>query len=243
MTSFRELLAARWLYEDAHYLAVDVTFDRAAVRRWVPWPLQVPRDATGTLFTAWFPHTAFGSVYREAGLLVDVEHGFFGGARAVFSPWMIVDDDVALVAGRELLGYPKKLGAIEFAIDGERIEAFASRRGVPLVRMSGTLGPVLASPPPMLGRPHRNVRASMGIAVPKLVAFTPEEHVREARQVDLAVEIGGSPRDPLDALGMVTGKARLYRVDLGARKLAAIPRPVAPVSPRWLLRQLSMRSI
>src|SRR5437868_1285712 len=134
VTSFRELLGARWLYEDAHYLAVDVTFDRDAVRPWVPWPLRVPATATGTLFTAWFPHTAFGSVYREAGLLVDVEHGF--SKRAVFSPWMIVDDDVALVAGRELLGYPKKLGAIRFDIDGDRIEALASRRGATLVRMS-----------------------------------------------------------------------------------------------------------
>lgn len=241
MTSIRDLFAARWLYEDAHYLAVDVTFDRDAVRRWVPWPLRLPRVATGTLFTAWFPRTAFGSVYREAGLLVDVARGLAGRRHAVFSPWMIVDDDVALVAGRELLGYPKKIGAIEFDITGDRIEATASRRGTSLVRMSGTLGPVLASPPPMLGRPHRNVRASLGIAAPKLVAFTPEEHVREARVATLAVEVGGSARDPLDTLGMVPGAARLYRVDLGARTLGAIPRPVAPVSPSWLVRQLFVR--
>ena len=93
-----------WLYRDAHYLIAEMDIDPAAARRWVPFPLRLASPATATIFTGWFPHNTFGSVYHEAGLFLHVEHF---GRPAIFSPWMLVDDDVALITGRELLGYPK----------------------------------------------------------------------------------------------------------------------------------------
>src|SRR5262245_28878014 len=96
-----------WIYRDAHYLVADVELDRAPAARWVPWPLRLARPGRAQIFTAYFPSTTFGSVYREAGVFFEVST--LRGA-ALYSPWMLVDDDVALIAGRELLGYPKKLG-------------------------------------------------------------------------------------------------------------------------------------
>ena len=60
--------------------------------------------AMASIFTAYFPSNTFGSVYCEGRTFLHVEHG---RTRAVFSPWMLVDDDVALILGRELLGYPR----------------------------------------------------------------------------------------------------------------------------------------
>src|SRR5262245_15254611 len=100
-----------WLYLDAHYLVADVELDPDLARRWVPRPLTLATPARASIFTAWFPTTTFGSSYREAGILLHVEHA---GRPAVYSPWMLVDDDVALILGRELLGYPKKIGQIDF---------------------------------------------------------------------------------------------------------------------------------
>jgi acetoacetate decarboxylase len=153
---------------------------------------------------------------------------------------MLVDDDVALIAGRELLGYPKKLGELEWQHDGDRIRAVARRRGHDLVVMEGTLGERLAEPPPMLGRPHRNVRATAGISLPKLIAFTPRERVVEVRRAEIELLVAGSERDPLHELGIrrVLG-ARLHRVDLGGSML---PLPIAPVSPLAFARQLLLRS-
>src|SRR5215467_12082445 len=71
-----------WVYRDAHYLVADMAIDAAAA-------------------APWFPDNTFGSRYCEAGLFLHVRHL---GRRAIFSPWMIVDDDVALILGRELLG-------------------------------------------------------------------------------------------------------------------------------------------
>jgi acetoacetate decarboxylase len=226
-----------WLYRDAHYLVADMEIDPETARRWVPAPLRLSSPARASIFTSWFPTNTFGSVYREAGLLLHVEHG---RKRAVFSPWMLVDDDVALILGRELLGYPKKMGNIDFTIDGDRVSGVASRRGAELVRMDGVLCERMDSPPPMLGRPHRNVRSSLGLAVPKVIAFTPREENLEVRRAELDVRIGGSERDPLSELGF--GRvlaARLHRVNLGA---GFLPLPVSGVSPIWFLRQWLLRA-
>jgi acetoacetate decarboxylase len=227
----------KWLYRDAHYLVADMEIDPAAARRWVPFPLRLAKPARASIFTAWFPHNTFGSDYREAGLFLHVEHL---GRRAIFSPWMLVDDDVALITGRELLGYPKKLGAIDWEIDGDRIRGVAVRRGAEIVRMEGTLGERVDDPPPMLGRPHRNVRASMGIAVPKVIALTPREEPISVRRARIDVRIGGSERDPLHELGFgAIQSAYLHRVNLGG---ALPPVPVSAVNPLWYARQWLLRA-
>jgi acetoacetate decarboxylase len=236
-----EMLApGGFLYRDAHYLVADVELDARRAERFVPFPLRLATasgTATASIFTAYFPHTSFGSVYREAGILLHVEHH---RRRAVFSPWMIVDDDVALIAGRELLGYPKKLGEISFTTEGDAVRAQASRRGASLVTMTGQLGARIDPPPPMLGVPHRNVRSSLGVALPKLVAFTPREEAIEVRHVDLTLEVGSSARDPLGELGLgAVRSARLHRVNLAA---GGTPLPIAPISPLWLARNTLLRA-
>jgi acetoacetate decarboxylase len=225
-----------WIYENAHYLVAEVEFDPRAARRFVPAPLRIRKDAIASLFCAYFPHNTYGSVYREAGLFLPVAHL---GKRAIYSPWMIVDDDVALIVGRELCGYPKKLGEIAFEIDGDRIRSVAHRRGAELIHMEGVLKERIVDPPPIIGQPHRNVRSSLGVAVPKLIAFTPEESPIEVRRAELEVRIQGSERDPLHELGFGRVRtARLHRVNIGA---GGVPVPMHAVSPAWFLRQLLFR--
>jgi acetoacetate decarboxylase len=229
--------AEKWIYRDAHYLVAEVELDVDRARRWIPWPLALATPARAQVFTGYFPINTFGSVYHEAGVFVDVVHR---RTRAIYSPWMLVDDDVALILGRELLGYPKKLGEISWDHAGDHISAIARRRGHDLIEMTGKLGDPIASPPPILGRPHRNVRTALGVALPKVIAFTPRERVVEVRHADLAVRITGSDRDPLPALGLGRVLAcRLHKVDLGG---ALPPIPVALASPLALARQLLFRS-
>jgi acetoacetate decarboxylase len=226
-----------WLYRDAHYLSAEMEVDPRAAAPWLPKSLKLGNPPRASVFTAWFPINTFGSNYREAGVFLHVEHL---GRPAIFCPWMIVDDDVALILGRELLGYPKKLGEITFEIQGDHIRGVAKRRGAELIRMEGALGERLADPPPMLGRPHRNVRASMGLALPKMLAFTPRERPIEVRQATLDVRIGGSERDPLHELGLGrVMSCHLHRVNLGS---SGVPVPCAPVSPLWFIRQLLVRA-
>ncbi|CAM5325629.1 hypothetical protein TPAU25S_03286 [Tsukamurella paurometabola] len=153
---------------------------------------------------------------------------------------MILDDDVALILGRELLGYPKKLGEIEWNLDDPFISATASRRGTDLITMSGRLGAVIETAPPILGRPHRNVTGTLGAALPRIVGFTPGEHPIEAREVQLDdFRIGGTDRDPIDRMGLgPVVEARLHRVNLSA---GIPPVPLRPLTPLFSLTRLRPR--
>lgn len=233
-----EMLAlGRWLYEDAHYFSAEVEIDPDAAKRWIPRPLKLAMPARATVFTGFFPRNTFGSVYNEAGLFLHVEHRW---TRAIYCPWILVDDDVALILGRELLGYPKKMGELEFEISGDHIRGSASRRGARLLHMEGVLGERVIDPPPMLGRPHRNVRASLGLVWPKVIAFTPHEEAIEVRKVDVKIEVGGSARDPLNELGIGRVHASyLHRVNIKAR---GIPLPCGGVSPIAFLDHVLLRA-
>ncbi|MBF4997013.1 acetoacetate decarboxylase family protein [Nocardia sp. BSTN01] len=228
----------RSLYRDAHYFSATVDIDPARMRQWLPAGVRVAEPARADLFTAWFPDCNYGSVYHEAGLFVHVKTLQGTG---IHCPWMILDDDVALILGRELLGYPKKLGTIDWNLTGTHIHAEAGRRGHPLLRMSGRLGENLTDPPPILGRPHRNVAGLAGLFPAWLMAFTPRERVIEVRRIDeFTLEFAGSERDPLDQMGIGrVVEARLHRVDLPGVWIPPIP--VRPLTPLFMLSRMRPR--
>ncbi|MGB6243551.1 acetoacetate decarboxylase family protein [Gordonia sp. (in: high G+C Gram-positive bacteria)] len=225
------------LYRDAHYFTATVEVDPDIVRRWLPFGIRPAAPARADVFAAWFPHCTYGSVYHEAGVFVHVKTLRGTG---IHCPWMILDDDVALILGRELLGYPKKLGQIDWHFDGREISAKASRRGTDLLTMRGTVGDPLSDAPPILGRPHRNVTGTLGLALPRVVGFTPGEHPIETRRVHLdEFAVGGSERDPLHLMGLGdVVDARLHRVDLTA---GSPPIPMRPLSPLHSLVRLRPR--
>lgn len=227
----------RTLYRDAHYFAATVEVDPVAMKPWLPHGIRLAEPASADVFTAFFPDCNYGSVYHEAGLFVHIKAGRRTGLHC---PWMILDDDVALILGRELLGYPKKLGEIDWNLDGDTIHAGATRRGSKLITMGGTLGQRIAEPPPILGRPHRNVMGLAGFALPRVVAFTPGERPIEVREVtDFELRLGGSERDPLDQMGLGRViQARLHRVDLSAGRP---PLPLRPLSPLFTMTRLRPR--
>ena len=227
------------LYRNAHYFSATVEVDPKIMRRWLPSGIRLAEPARADLFTAWFPECTYGSVYHEAGLFVHIKTRSGAG---IHCPWMILDDDVALIIGRELLGYPKKLGEISWEIDGNHIEAHASRRGSKLLSMSGTLGDVLNDAPPILARPHRNVTGTLGLLdLPRITAFTPKERSIEVRRVDdLELTVGGSERDPLHLMGLgEVVEARLHRVDLPTP--ARPPFRTRPLTPLHTLTTLRPR--
>lgn len=227
----------RTLYRDAHYFTATVEVDPKSMRRWLPPGIRLAEPGRADLFTAHFPDCNYGSVYHEAGLFVHIKTVRGTG---IHCPWMILDDDVALILGRELLGYPKKLGEIDWHLDGHTIRAEASRRGHKLITMGGRLGEVITDPPPILGRPHRNVMGLQGLALPRVVGFTPGERPIEVRRVeDFELTIGGSERDPLDQMGLgPVVEARLHRVDLS---VGVPPVPLRPLTPLFTLSRLRPR--
>ncbi|PTU33120.1 acetoacetate decarboxylase family protein [Stenotrophobium rhamnosiphilum] len=226
------------LYRNAQYLTAVVEVDEKAMTRWLPSGIKLATPARADLFCAYFPENVYTDAYHEAGLFVHVKAGRGYG---IFCPWMILDDDRAMIIGRELLGYPKKLGEIAWDDNGRRIVAKASRRGSSLIEMEAKLGEVLHDAPPILGLPHRNVTGNLGLSLPREVRFTPKEHPIEVRRVDMQLRFNGNANDPLHEMGL--GKvveARLHRVDLSAGLIPPLQIPRVS-NPLFLLRQFNPR--
>ena len=211
------------MYSGAVFFAARVALDERAARAWLPPGLSLAEPATATVFAAHFPKTSFGSVYDEAGIFFHVRRRL---RSAVFCPWIVVTDDVALTVGRELLGYPKKLARIELTMGGGKegsvVHAEVERRGKTVMRLHGRVGDRVSDAPPMLGQRFLNVRGSLAIGGQRLITFRPRERIVEARRASAQLEIEPhagheADRDPLAELGLgpVLG-AHLYRVDVSA---------------------------
>lgn len=226
------------IYHDAQYLTAVMHVDEKAMQPWLPSGMKLAKSKRADLFCAYFPHNVYTGAYHEAGLFVHVQVGHKTG---IFCPWMILDDDRAMIIGRELLGYPKKMGEICWEHDGSTIVTKASRRGTTLIEMEAKLGERLLDAPPILGLPHRNILGGLGLGLPREVRFTPKEYPIDVRQVEMKLRFTGTRNDPIDQMGLgEVLESRLHRVDLASGWIPPIQIPRIR-TPLFLLRQFNPR--
>jgi acetoacetate decarboxylase len=114
-------------FYDAEMLTVVWETQPEIVRRLLPPPLRPPPRPLALGFLANYPRTNFGVSYLEGALFLRAE---FNGEPGNYCLSMPVTNDMALTAGREIFGYPKKIGRINLARDGERVAGWAERHGV-----------------------------------------------------------------------------------------------------------------
>lgn len=227
-----------WIWKNAEILVVEAEIDAAAARPWLPWPLRLQKPARAVVMVMDYPFTSFGSVYKEAAVLLPVR---FGPVNAMFCPWMTVDDDRALVLGRECLGFPKKMARMEWRKTRNLIRAGVTRRDVKLVEVRGEFGGLERNPGPVFARRAVNVFGPVSLFPQSLLCFKPREQILESRElVNTTLTMNGSESDPLDQLGFgrVLG-ARLVTMDFGGSGLP--PVPIWPVGPLFMLRNWNLR--
>jgi acetoacetate decarboxylase len=101
----------------------------------VPAPLQPdPAGIMSAMIDDIFA-SGFGR-YREFSLLVPVT---FKGKSYGYIGYAIVDSDIAMAAGREIWGVPKKMGSIDIAMKDGMMRGTVERGGIELVKMAVTL--------------------------------------------------------------------------------------------------------
>lgn len=225
------------IWTNARMVFADVPVDPVAVRDWLPCPLTLASPPRASVFIADYPRTTFGSVYREAAVLVHVR---LLGVPMVFCPWMVVDDDRALILGRELLGYPKKMADIRFEESGDRFTGSVTRHGAEVLRLEGAIGEVEASPRPGIGQRAVNLRGLMTFMHGHLLVFRPTETVRECRRVDARVTLRSSPDDPIGVAVGHAENASIRTCDIGSSLLSP-PMRVYPVPATFSLSQFALR--
>ena len=183
------------LWNDAHFILADVPVHADEAKRILPRGMRLTDPPTATLFIVDYHKTSFTEPYREAAVLLHVRTAL---GKGVHCPWMIVDDDTALIYGRELLGYPKKLGVFEFKETKTGIKANISRRGTTVLEIEGKRGAPQDPAPPVFSQKTFNAGGpSQLFLVNPVWVFHPTEVIHESYEAEVKVTLGDSEYDPI----------------------------------------------
>jgi len=123
-------------FYDAEMLTVFWETKPEIVRRLLPPPLKPGKRPLALAFVARYPRTNFGVSYLESALFLRAE---FNGEEGNYCLAMPVTNDMALILGREVFGYPKKIGNIQFNRRGKDAEGITERRGVRFFELRANL--------------------------------------------------------------------------------------------------------
>jgi acetoacetate decarboxylase len=226
-------------WENARFVLADVPLSYDEVLKILPWGMKPSDPPMATLFIADYPRVSFPIVpYHEAAMLVHVKTPLGPGIHCC---WMIVDDDTALILGREMLGYPKKFGDFEFDERDDTIHASISRRGVRVMDITAKRGMPQEPKPPVFDIKTFNVGAMGQLFVFNPIwLFRPREIIHESFQADIKLTLRESCFDPLSSL--ITGEpvnGRIVLMDItGDSPYMA---PVGVAGPGWFGRTFDMR--
>jgi acetoacetate decarboxylase len=196
-------------WDNARLILVDVPLNLREVKKILPlglWPSDPPM---ATLFLIDYPTVAYPLFpYKEAIMMIHVRTLLGQGRHCC---WIIVDDDPALILGRELLGFPKKTGDFVFEEEKDTISASITRRGVTVMSMTAMRGGRESSPPPVFNHKLFNY-GGLGqfMAFSPVWLFRPKEVIHESWQADITLTLNPSDFDPLARL--VDGKPRNGRI-------------------------------
>ncbi|UCC60816.1 MAG: acetoacetate decarboxylase family protein [Dehalococcoidia bacterium] len=123
-------------FYDAERLTVFFETKSETIGRLLPAPLKPTAVPVGFVFIANYPRTNLGIAYLESALFLQAE---FNGEAGYYCLAMPVTNDMAMALGREVYGYPKKMGDIHLARAGEQVEGWTDRRGVRFLHVKARL--------------------------------------------------------------------------------------------------------
>jgi acetoacetate decarboxylase len=119
----------------AEILSVNFLTDPKVVAALLPRPLRAAEQPLAAAFVAHYPETNFGVAYHEGALFVAAE---YRGERGAYCLSMPVDDDTAMIGGREQFGFPKKMAEkITLDRNGAHVAGGVVRNGIELLRIEG----------------------------------------------------------------------------------------------------------
>jgi acetoacetate decarboxylase len=109
--------APPYYYRNAQAVSIRFETDPEAALAALPEPLELIEPASANLSIYWYPFTTFGP-YHEAILRLYARHD---GKPLTYIHQIFVDTEPPMLAGREIWGFPKKLGKIGFDRDRDMI--------------------------------------------------------------------------------------------------------------------------
>jgi len=112
-------------------VSVFARVNAQALRKAVPAVFDV-RDNIVEFFIMDVPNGGSLGTYAEGGVTVPITYQGRPGGHILYE---IVTSDDAMAVGREVWGYPKKMGEVQWSADDTVVKAKLSRRGVSLIEV------------------------------------------------------------------------------------------------------------
>jgi acetoacetate decarboxylase len=114
-------------FYDAEFLSVYWETKPEIIEKLLPPPLKPAKHPVATAFIANYPKTNFGVSYKEGAIFLFAE---YGGITGMYCLAMPVDNDMAMIGGREVFGYPKKMATINYKKTEKEVEGWVKRHGI-----------------------------------------------------------------------------------------------------------------
>jgi len=107
------------------------------VEKVLPPPLEPDPASTGSAYVAEFHRTNFGVTYNEAALFISAQYKGEVGNYCLSMP---VTNDMAMIGGREVYGFPKKIAeTIHVKREGNKVTGVCIRKGIPIITIKVSL--------------------------------------------------------------------------------------------------------
>jgi acetoacetate decarboxylase len=121
------LIKKSYDFYEAEFLLVYWETNPDIIKKMLPPPLKPAKYPVVNAFIAEYPKTNFGINYKEGALFIFAE---YGGITGIYCLAMPVDNDMALIGGREVFGYPKKIANVNFKRSDKEAEGWIERHGI-----------------------------------------------------------------------------------------------------------------
>ena len=124
------------VFKGAEMLTVIWETKPEIIERILPPPLEPVSRPLCTAFIAYYPSTNQGQPYYESDLFIRSQ---FKGELGNYHLAMHVDDDRAMIGGREICGFPKKMANIKLERQDKEIHAWSERLGTRNIELHAKL--------------------------------------------------------------------------------------------------------
>ncbi|MFT4584011.1 MAG: acetoacetate decarboxylase [Gammaproteobacteria bacterium] len=187
-------------YRDSSTTVVQFETDAETLRILVPEPLKPNKDNHMFVSVTDFMSSGFGR-YLEAHIFT---HATFQKRVVNYSIYLILDNDVAICGGREIWGFPKKLGRLDMNMTDDVVIASAERGGIELIKIAVQMSE-FAAPEELSGSTEwltRKYIPSVSLNSPPDVdqltsTVLTNINIREVYKGPATLDFGNSPADRL----------------------------------------------
>jgi len=217
------------LWENARIVAADIPLNRQNASRILPFGMRLTDDEKATIFIADYTKTSFTSPYRETALLMHVKTPL---GKGIHCPWMLVDDDTALIYGRELLGYPKKMAQFSFIEKKDCMQASVKRRNHVILSLKAEIGLPQESPNPFFSIKTFNPGGPGQFLFFNFIWMVKsKEIIRQSYDARVSISVNHSIFDPISEI--ISGKPFNGRFIVMDIPPGGYILPVGITGPRW----------